>query len=504
MVRDVMRPRVAAAVVLVSAAGWLCASLEPDLHSAAAAPPTPAAAKRRVLDHDRTTAAVADLDKALGDLGGNASILFVDLETHETLGHAGEHDPKNPASNAKIPTAAAALALIGPDHRFTTGLFGSQKGETVSDLVLRGRGDPTLGTDDLGSLVRELRSKGVKKVGRILVDQSYFDAQYVPPAFEQQPNEWAYFRAPVAAVSLNENTVVFRVRPTKEGDKADVSTDPPGFVDIDGSVTTAKKGASESISCDMTPKGDHLGAKLGGKINEDSRGATIVRRVDDPRRFAGYALRSVLREQGIEVGDDVKLGGEGEKAEKNTLATHSSRPLGEILMLLGKDSDNFAAEMVLKATAAETGSSTSSQDGAKAVEKFLKDHGALDGGMKVVNGSGLFDANRSTAFGLVTLLGDVYASPTMGPEFVAQLSIAGVDGTLKRRMTQWGERRAIRAKTGTLAGAVALSGYILGPDGRAPVAFSVLANGVSGKANEARAAIDKAVSTVATEVWKDP
>ena len=445
---------------------------------------------------------MADLDKAIGDIGGTASILFVDLEGGgETLGHAGEHDAKNPASNAKIPTAAAALSIVGADHRFVTGLFGVPSGDTLSELVLRGRGDPTLTTDDLGGLVRELRSKGVRKVGKVLVDQSYFDASFVPPAFDQQPDEWAYFRAPVAAVSLNENTVTFHVRPTKDGEKAEISVDPPGFVDIEGSISTGKKGSSESISCDVSVKGDRLSAKLGGRLPEDSRGVPVVKRVDDPRRFAGFALRGVLREQGIEVGDEVKLGGE---SEKHPIATHSSRPLGEVLALLGKDSDNFAAEMVLKATGAESGASTSSADGAKTVERFLKEHGSLDSGMKVTNGSGLFDANRSTAFGLVTLLGDVYRTPAMSAEFVAQLSIGGVDGTLKHRLTKWADRKAIRAKTGTLAGAIALSGFILGPNGRGPVVFSVLVNGVKGKSSEARAAIDKAVDAVATEVWKDP
>lgn len=464
--------------------------------TATAAPKTRSSA---ALDKGKVAEAVKSLDEAIRDLGGTTSVMFVDLETGETLAAAHEHDAKNPASNAKIPTAAAALAILGPDHRFTTGLFGKAKDGAVDELVLRGRGDPTLGTDDLGGLVRDLKAAGVKRVGRILVDQSYFDAKFVPPAFEQQPNEWAYFRAPVAAVSLNENTITLRVRAGADGDKADVVVDPPGFVDVEGSISTGKKGSAESITCELSAKGDRLLAKVGGHLPEGSRLVPIVKRVDDPRRLAGYALRAVLKEQGFEVGDEVKLGGD---EEKRALTTHSSRPLGEIVALLGKDSDNFAAEMLFKATGAGSGGSTSAEDGAKAVEAYLKEHGALDGGMKVLNGSGLFDANRSTAYGLVTLLGDTYKSATIAPEFVAQLSIGGVDGTLKHRFSKWAKRRAVRAKTGTLAGAVALSGYVLGPDGRQPVAFSMLVNGVNGKASESRAAMDKAVDVVAEQLWK--
>ncbi len=466
------------------------------LRSASAAPKAHASGS---VDKDRIASAVKSLDGAIRDLGGNASVLFVDLETGETLASSHEHDPKNPASNAKIPTAAAALTLLGPDHRFVTGLYGKAKDGAIDELVLRGRGDPTLSTDDLAHLARDLRAAGIRKVGRIAVDQSYFDAKFVPPAFDQQPNEWAYFRAPVAAVSLNENTVTFRVRATSEGEKAEILVEPPGFVDVEGSVSTGKKGSPESITCELSPKGDRLLAKMGGHLPEGSRLVPIVKRADDPRRLAGFALRAVLKEQGFEVSDDVKLGGDD---EKRSLTTHASRPLAEIVPLLGKDSDNFAAEMLLRATAAERDGSTSAEDGAKVVEAFLRDHGALDAGMKVTNGSGLFDANRSTAYGLATLLADTYQSPKIAPEFVAQLSIGGVDGTLKHRFGKWAKERAVRAKTGTLAGAVALSGYVLAPAGRKPIVFSILVNGVNGKASEARAAMDKAVDAAAAELWK--
>ena len=486
--------RPVALVVVALALAGAAAELRPSAADAA-----PRAKGAVGLDKEKIAGAVKALDAEIQELGGTTSALFIDMETGETLGAAHEHEAKNPASNAKIPTAAAALAILGPEHHFVTGLFGKVKDGTVEELVLRGRGDPTLSTDDLGGLARDLRAAGVRKVVRILIDQSYFDETFTPPAFDQQPNEWAYFRAPVAAASINENTIRLQVRAGSDGDKADIVVNPPGFVDIEGVIATGKKGSPESITCELSAKGDRLLAKIGGQIPEGSRLVPIIKRVEDPRRLAGFALRAVLKEQGVDVGDEVKLGGE---EEKRALTTHSSRPLGEIVALLGKDSDNFAAEMLLKATGAGSSGSTSSAEGAKAVEGFLREHGALDNGMKVTNGSGLFDANRSTAYGLVTLLSDVYQSPTLAPEFVAQLSIGGLDGTLKHRFGKWGKRRAIRAKTGTLAGAVALSGYVLAQGGRRPVAFSILVNGVNGKASQCRAAMDKAVEVAANELWK--
>ncbi|MFO0662278.1 MAG: D-alanyl-D-alanine carboxypeptidase, partial [Polyangiaceae bacterium] len=158
--------------------------------------------------------AVGTLVDKVKEMGGTVGVAIADVDTGELLGAHAEHKPFNPASNAKILTAAAALALHNPNHRFHTALHGALKGGTVSGLVLRGDGDPSFSTRDLWDMVRELKEAGDKKIdGDISVDQRFFDDQFVPPAFEQQPNEWAYFRAPVAAIPLNENTVTMTVRP---------------------------------------------------------------------------------------------------------------------------------------------------------------------------------------------------------------------------------------------------------------------------------------------------
>src|SRR6185312_8531343 len=118
------------------------------------------------------------------------------------------------------------------------------------------------------------------------------------------------------------------------------------------------------------------------------------------------------------------------------------------------------------------------------------------------NGSGLFDANRVTPAATTALLRVMDRDPSAGPEYLAQLSIGGIDGTLRHRFREWETTRAIRAKTGTLDAVAALSGYVLGPPGRAPVAFSIFANGISGKVGAARPSMDRVVDAIAREVWK--
>ena len=123
-------------------------------------------------------------------------------------------------------------------------------------------------------MVQDLSEHGVRRVeGDILVDQHFFDESFVPPAFEQQPNEWASFRAPVSAARAE--------REHGDDDGASVGTpmrrrrvsfDPPGFVDVDGTVKTAADGHPESVRLELAPNGARM---IGAR-----------RRVRSPRRSA--------------------------------------------------------------------------------------------------------------------------------------------------------------------------------------------------------------------------
>lgn len=437
-------------------------------------------------------------DRALKD--AQIGVVVMDAETGDVLAQSGEHTVLNPASNAKLYTVAAALGILKGTHRYQTTLSGTAKDGAVTGLVLRGRGDPSLTSGDLWKLVRELRSYGVRRVdGDLLVDQRFFDEQTTPPAFEQQPNEWAAFRAPVSAVALNGNTVTLTVRPTTPGQPASAWFDPPGFVDVDGSVKTGEDGA-DAVILALAPAGKRLSAKLSGTVGADSKLLRYTRRADDPRLLAGYALKAILEESGVKVSGEVKLGA-GERG--NVLARHESEPLSALLYPVGKNSDNFYAEMIFKSIAAESqGRPAKSEDAARAVTSFIAKNDLGDTGLVIKNGSGLFDSNRTTAASVAKLLRYAWQEPSMKNEFLAQLAIGGVDGTLHKRFRSTRARRAIRAKTGTLDDAIALSGYVLGPSGKPPVVFSILFNRVSGHAGSARLAADKLVELIYERQWR--
>jgi D-alanyl-D-alanine carboxypeptidase/D-alanyl-D-alanine-endopeptidase (penicillin-binding protein 4) len=147
------------------------------------------------------------------------------------------------------------------------------------------------------------------------------------------------------------------------------------------------------------------------------------------------------------------------------------------------------------------GRPSKSADGAEQVVKWLEKVGANDAGVVIKNGSGLFDANRVTAASVVQLLRAAWQDPDIQPEFVAQLAIAGVDGTLAKRFRPPSPaRRHMRAKTGTLAGSIALSGYVFGTPGRPPIAFSFLFNNVAAHHDGAHAASEKLVELLVKRI----
>jgi D-alanyl-D-alanine carboxypeptidase/D-alanyl-D-alanine-endopeptidase (penicillin-binding protein 4) len=221
------------------------------------------------------------------------------------------------------------------------------------------------------------------------------------------------------------------------------------------------------------------------------------KRMDDPRRAPGLALRELLREAGVAVPADVALGGE---AVKGRLVYHQSEPLGALIAELGKNSDNFYAEMLFKVLGAEASSTPgSSAEGARVVKSWLEARGLLTPETRIENGSGLFDANRVSAATLVGVLAQTQKDARIFPEFLAHLAIGGVDGTLRSRFKALRDSRRVRAKTGTLASAVGLSGYVLDKSGAPPVAFALLVNGIEGHAAEARQHMDRVIEAVAKE-----
>lgn len=443
-------------------------------------------------------ARLRELVQASG-IAEQVGVAVVDTATGRAVFQFHAERPMNPASNQKLVTAFAALRTLGPDFRMRTAVYGRIEGDAVvGGLALRGFGDPMLTNGDLMVLARDVADQGVRRVDRVVVDATYFDDQILPPAFEQQPNEVAAFRAPISAVSVDRNAYVLRVLPGNEvGAPAGVRLAGAAYFELDNRITTADPGAPNVIA-DQRGAGERMTLRLRGTVPLNVRGVSYRRRIENPLPWVGHVFAEALRAQGIRVGDRVEIGPTPEGAA--LLASHESPQVATMLEALGKHSDNFVAEMIFKVLGAERHRPGRAEDGVAAVRAALEGAGLSGARMDIVNGSGLFEGNRVAPQQLADLLGTAYRDPSIRSEYVAHLAVGGVDGTLAQRLRDLPAPRVVRAKTGTLNGVIALSGYVLGPRPERAYAFSFLANDVQGRHGPARGLADGIARALAEDL----
>jgi D-alanyl-D-alanine carboxypeptidase/D-alanyl-D-alanine-endopeptidase (penicillin-binding protein 4) len=437
---------------------------------------------------------IASLVRQAG-LGDGLGIHVVRLQDSEELYRNQPERPRNPASNQKLLTSAAALWRLGPAFRATTKVEGIIENGRVATMVIRPSGDPSLGYAGLDALAESLRLRGVDTVDRILIDDSYFDQQILPPAFEQQPHETASFRAAISAFSVERNSYVVHIGP---GPKVDapgrVRVLPDEYVQIENrTVTTAGGPPRPRIDEKLTEDG-RLRILVDGAVPQQVRTLYYRRRIPEPKVHAAMLLVRALRKAG--VGGELAVAYELAPEPQPLIADLASPPLSILLYSVGKWSDNFSAEMLLKIMGAEAERPGSSARGVIAVREELERMGVNTQGLVMVNGSGLFDGNQVAPSHLTATLVAAYHDPAIRAEYVAQLAVAGSDGTMQSRLQDLPRARMVRAKTGTLRDVVALSGYVLGAPERS-LAFSFLANGVAGRQGAARNLADDIVRALA-------
>ena len=226
-----------------------------------------------------------------------------------------------PASDTKLFTTAAALALIGPDYKFrttveTTGTL-DRYGRLNGDLVLVGHGDPNLSgrelpydlrtqrNDDpiqaLETLADALVQKGVKFVdGDIVADDSYFAFERYGEGWSQDDLVWAD-GAPVSALTVNDNVVFVNILPAdRPGEKAFVSVKPfADYYRIDNRIITTPAGTGRKFYVNREPGATVV--TLWGNMPIDDAGANEALAIEDPAEFAAGLFRQLLEKRGIVV-----------------------------------------------------------------------------------------------------------------------------------------------------------------------------------------------------------
>ena len=414
-------------------------------------------------------------------------------------GH-NEQKPFIPASTSKLVTGAAILHELHPSYKFKTQVLTDAKidnGTLNGSLYLKGGGDPSFVSENAWFLVNELTRTGIRTVeGDVVVDDSRYDKVRFGDDRQEERVDRAY-DAPVGAMSMNWNSVTVYVRPgEKTGDKARVFADVMSpFLKVRNETRTSAGGKGKSISVERTKEKGFDGdvVVVSGAIALDQPELIFYKNISDPEIWSGSNFVEFLRQRGITVKGKVRSGVLPREAV--VLASAESKVLSSVLADMGKWSNNYVAEMLVKEVAAFSGEQPATMAGGMSkVVKYLESSGVKRGEYQFINAAGFTRKNKLAPAQLGRFLEYVHHDFSIYPEFVAALPIAGVDGTLRKRMIGQPAEKWVRAKTGLLNGVVGLAGYA-GRGDSSVVTFVFLYNG-SGREDKARAFFDRLASVL--------
>ena len=451
-----------------------------------------------------------------------------------------------PASNAKLFTTAAALALLGP--QFTAKTYVVAEGAVSSDgrlsgsLRLIGGGDPTLSgrtypynghterpdppLHALDDLAAQVAASGIRALdGTVVADDTLFVYERYGQGWGQDDLQWDY-GAPVSALTVNDNVHYLTLAPGAAAGDAAIASWNPSLPDdaagLKNEAITSPAGSQQHLGLDRQP--DQTFLRAFGTIPAGGKSASFGIAVQDAAKFAGDSFAQALATHGIAANPTVqvshRLSGDTQIFEKESeqtvalrplpagqqlpftlpanariIAQRTSPPLSQLVTVTNKVSQNLHAEILLRLLGKAEGEDGSIAQGARVVRQFLVSAGVPPEDFFFYDGSGMSAQDVITPRAATTLLTYAARQP-WGETYRASLPIGGVDGTLENRFTQPPLKGKVSAKTGTLAEVHALSGYLTAASGHTLV-FSILCNDHSPVTDTTRAAMDKVVVAIA-------
>ena len=408
-----------------------------------------------------------------------------------------EHDADKkfmPASNMKLFTAAIALELLGKDKTFPTRVIicDSLVDGTVRELYLTGGGDPALTTDHLRELADKVAAYGVTRVssdvmasGAVFTAET-FDGRY-PSGWTLDDALW-YYGPEISALAINRNQVDLSITGgNNQGDPVSIVLEPAYNFDplegpdiqafvVTGEADSAGKSADGLVLDNRlrfergVARGDVITDQLvvSGQVapkQKSVQGVALPR----PAYVAATVFKKQLHSAGVQVegaGWDAELGLFACKQE-TMIAQHNSPPLKVLFQRLLKNSDNLYAEMLLRDAAYyydKTGGDKAGPRAHALLKKWLISQNIDTTDLRFEDCSGLSRYNLLTPRATAELLAAINRMKD-GDVIWNALPIAGIDGTMKKRLASTPGRSNlatgnVRAKSGTFSIASNLSGYV--------------------------------------------
>ena len=398
------------------------------------------------------------------------SVYVEDLDTGTPVLRWLDDTPRNPVSTMKLVTTLIALDLLGPTYRWNTEVYALgevEDGRLDGDLLIKGYGDPYLVTERVWQLLRRVRQAGIHDIaGDLLLDDSYFavDDGHDPAAFDRQPLR-AYNVAPNALL-MNFKVVRYWFEPEYDSSSVHVWLDPPlGNLRVENRLTLAAgrcRGYQRGITITANEAIDKM--TFSGRFPDGCERYAMDRTALGHNEFVYGLFSSLWRESGGHLDGGFRNAPTPDGVEP--VVTFRSLSLAELIALVNKHSNNVMARQILYTLSAEQlGAPGTERGGREVVENWLETHGFGVGGLTIDNGAGLSRDARISAREFGSLLRFAWRQPYM-PEYVASLSLSGLDGTALHRFDDAFLTGQAHLKTGSLDHVATIAGYLQARSGR--------------------------------------
>ena len=436
--------------------------------------------------------------------GSSVSICILNAVNGETVYDFHPGESLAPASVLKLVTSSAALELLGPEYRFKTtigytGNLNKRTGRLTGEIVIKGRGDPALGSEYfkdhyrnfLKNWITEIRKLGINKIeGRIIVDDSWYDYQPVPAKWlwEDIGN---YYGAGVYGLSVFDNKFDIHFNTSDEGSFPEITRIVP---DQERYVLS-----NQLVVSGNTDKGYVFSAPynvygwLAGSIPFNSEDFVLKASIMDPPLFLADLFDRMLDSAGISVSGEpstTRIEKKLPDTEPVIIAEVMSPPLGDIIKVLNHESVNLYAEHLLKEIGRTYFKEGSTKAGIDLLYRFLKDAGVNSTGIFLEDGSGMSPLDALTSRGLAEILLFMKSKAKYFTEFYNSLPDAGKEGTLKNYFKNQFFDSNLKAKSGSMTRVQNYAGYFRTVSGN-EMAFSILVNNFSGSSKRIIAGIEE-------------
>ena len=424
--------------------------------------------------------------------GASVSIMVKDIDSGAVVFSYDAKREVIPASVMKTVTTATALEILGEDFRYETTIMydGKITGEVLNgNLYIRGSGDPTLGSNNIGpdhdkkirEWIKAIKNVGIKKItGAVIADESVFDTEGISMKWLRE-DIGSYYGQGCYGLNIYDNCYSLFLNSGQTGSKPEIVKSEPEIPSIffQNYLTTANTTKDSTYIVGFPYSNERY---LYGTVPANRSGYKLKGDIPEPALFLAQYLTQLLKNEQITVIGDPTcyriLSQEGKwvRPERKMISTTYSPPLKDMARITNHDSNNLYADAFLKTIGLKyrTGEVISSfGKGVYVLNKHWEEKGLKTSSLWMFDGSGLAPTDKITADFLCELLSYMATKSKSSKVFTESLPRAGMEGTVANILKGSALQGKARLKSGSMSRVRSYTGYVTKDNKRYAVAIIV-------------------------------